>query len=204
MTTRLGSAVLAALFLVVSCGDDSGGPSATDAGAKDAPPGAQDGHVATESGTRPGDGTRAGGDASTAPTVLTAHMEEACSTGLYSVNVSTKSEKSTCDDIQTLGIDYMQVLMGDSESKPPTAGRTYTVKAQSQVNIYPADGEATAVFLSKAGNQNVKSGTFTVDLYSGGAKVFTGSFDVTLDDGQKRQGTYLADFCPFDPGDCGD
>lgn len=67
---------------------------------------------------------------------------------------------------------------------------------------YPADGEATAVYIAPSGSQNVKSGSFTVDPHSSGATVFSGSFDVTLSDGRQLKATYLSDLCPFDPSSC--
>jgi hypothetical protein len=129
-------------------------------------------------------------------------MEEACSDGLYTINVAPGQETSTCSGIYTMGINYLQVLIGDLESKPPAQGRTYTVKDPSQVAIYPEDGEATAVSTGAGNSQNATGGTFTVDPHSPGAQVFTGSFNITLGDGQTVQGAYLSDRCPFDPTSC--
>ena len=195
------SAVLALLaaLLMGSCSDDSN-PPAPDRGTRDGPSTVTDSQPPTDTAQPPSDGSVS--DHSTAPTTLTAHMEEACSTGMYSINVAPGKETSTCNNIQTLGITYLQVLIGDNESTPPSAGRTYTVKDPSQVNIYPADGDATAVYIAKSGSQNIKSGTFTVNPYTKGAKVFSGLFDVTLGNGQKVKASYLSDFCPFDPTSC--
>jgi hypothetical protein len=192
--------VLPALLLGLACGDDSSNKPTTDSGTVDGPPGLQDGQIPSETSTPPGDGYP---DGSRAPTVLTAHMREACSTGLYSIDVAPGKEQSTCDDIGTKGIVYLQVLFGDAESKPPPSGRTYVVKHPSQLaGIYPEDGEASAVYIAPGGSQNVKSGSFTIDPYTGGASVFTGSFNVTLDNNQQVNATYLSDFCPFDPSSC--
>jgi hypothetical protein len=198
---RGAALLLCGALLCGACSDDSN-PPAPDSGKGDGPVVVNDSQTPTETSPPPKDGTVTG-DQSTAPTTLTAHMEEACSGDLYSINVAPGKETSTCDNIQTLGITYIQVLIGDSEKKPPAAGRTYVVKDPSQVNIYPADGEATASYIAPGGSQLVKSGTFTVDPHAAGATVFTGSFDVTLDNGQQVKASYLSDFCPFDPSDCG-
>jgi len=197
-TTRNVTAALLSLLLF-SCSDDTKQPW-PDAGNNDGPVVNTDGKKPAE--TSPPWKDWKAQDQPTIPTTLTGHMEQACSKGLYQINVAPGKETSTCTTIQTLNIAYLQVLIGDAESKPPTAGRSYVVKDPSQVNIYPADGEATAVYLAPAGGQNAKSGTFTVDPHSAGAQVFSGSFDVALGDGTRVKATYLSDFCPFDPTGC--
>jgi hypothetical protein len=191
--------VVVLLCALSSCSDDTKQPWA-DIGASDGPVVLTDGKKPTE--TAPPWKDWKAQDLPTIPTTLTAHMEEACSKGLYMINVAPGKETSTCTTIQTMGVVYLQVLLGDNESKPPPGGRSYVVKDPSQVNIYPADGEATAVYLAPAGGQNAKSGTFTVDPHSAGAQVFSGSFDVALGDGTRVKATYLSDFCPFDPTGC--
>lgn len=188
------------LLLAASCSDDTDPPAGKDGG-HDGPPATLDTNIPPKNDQAvlpPGKDSTA--DKSTIPTTINAHMEEACADGLYSINAG--KVESTCANVLTMGIDVLQVTFGDNESKPPPAGRTYTVKDPSQVNIYPADGEAIAVYIATAGSQNATSGTFTVDPYTQGASDFSGSYSVTLGNGQQVNGTYLSDFCPFDISNC--
>jgi hypothetical protein len=41
-----------------------------------------------------------------------------------------------------------------------------------------------------------------VDPHAKGASVFSGSYTVKLGNGQQLKGTFLSNYCAFDPGDC--
>ena len=70
------------------------------------------------------------------------------------------------------------------------------------VPLKVAEVEVTIGQFNREGIGDDTGVNFTVDPYSKGAQVFTGSFNVTLGDGTTVQAQYLSDFCPFDPTSC--
>jgi hypothetical protein len=129
------------------------------------------------------------------PLIIDGHLFPGCSPGLYQINAGTAA--TTCSTLWTTPDDVLQVTVGEAANLPPAAGRSYTVKPQSQVPLYPSDGDATAVYIKQSGSVLVQSGTFTVNPSSGSPDI-TGSYWVQLADGSTLRGAFRADSCTAD------
>lgn len=128
-----------------------------------------------------------------------AHIDPGCGDTGFQVNVGFQD--TTCDTLWLVQDDVIQVTVGDAVGTvPPMAGRTYAIKTQAQVNIYPGDGEALAV-LTGSNVQPGASGTFTIDPWTTGTSI-TGSYDIGFADGTHLKGTFRSDICPIEYGDC--
>lgn len=193
--------LIISMFVVASCGETEviGEVDGQVVKQDGSPPGNPDAWIPPE-----GDGSVTPGTDSSVnpppPTELEAHIDEGCNGILYQVNIGTVA--TFCSTMWTISDDVIQVTVGDNNGLPPAAGRTYTVKDQSEVDIWPADGEALAVYSMKAGGiDSATEGTFTVAPSTPGGNV-GGTYSLRLSNGQLLDGEFVADICPFDPTAC--